>query len=230
MKKIIKKVFVILLIPFLLGLNSCKGKEVTVAEAKEIWEDILEYQEEHKEELEKMSFEFDYKLVRTMQERTATNIRKQKKDEDTIYSYSYFSISDEEPDEKETCLYVKDGKYYRDGNETTQEDFLMMNQVIISPIHLFQFNIENMIRLASIENPDASVGEYKFYSKGEGNLTVVAIEHTNGMDGYDPNTTANIELTFSDYVFSSYKCIFTSPEEKWEATEKAKYNVKVKNK
>lgn len=232
MKKFFKKLFIILTIPLLLGLNSCGGKEVSAEEAKEIKNDIDQYISENRESIESLSFELKVNTVTVDKEGTLKKNTNVKKDDETMYVYNHSTHSKSDLDqEDEYYYYIANEEYYQNGEVCDEMIYKATQERYKDPISLTSYYYDQIRGL--IQN---SLGGFygksttcKFHSSGEGNLSVKIVTKGTGPIGTNIKGTQTTMITIKDYLLTSYSDEYKSSEYSRKNTIEMSYNVKVKN-
>ena len=232
MKKFLKKLFIILTIPLLLGLNSCGGKEVSAEEAKEIKNDIDQYISENRESIESLSFEFKQNTVTKNKDGTNKKNTNLKKDDETMYVYTHNTHSKSDlVHEVESYYYIANEQYYRNGEVCDEMIYKLNQETVRNPISLTSYYY-NQIRGFIQNSLGGFYGESttcKFYSSGEGDLSVKIVTKGTGPIGDNVKGTQTTMITIKDYLLTSYSDEYKSSEYSQKTTIEMSYNVKIKN-
>lgn len=222
MKKHLKKSLSLFIIPFLIGVNSCKSaeKEITLQEAHEIYNAIYDYHVENYEKIKKMSNTTTANSV-IIDGNIVTEKRiKVKYRNGSLHYNSYVSVTNEPTIKNKYYLYKENDTCYKNNEVDPNMEYSM----IIGAFETQMINLNYLTTLKSqIQSVYNSKASYKFYSSGEGNLTFHKELH-------EENINSTITYTYKNFLLSSYETFYEFSEigadnyEKQETTTTIKYN------
>ena len=227
MKKLLTS---LLVIPFLLANASCgQGKEISVEQATEIVNQIETYlKQEVKEENFSRKITSHSQLLNTDDEDIDIKIDiEYKKNNKYMYADFYYYVNDKETQKEIDYTYQNGDKYYTNGVEITSEKYnkTQKNFSSITAASSYLDSVKIDLGFTSI----ASMADrYKFYSNGDGNITVVETLDVSSKEYVYTSTTT---YKFDNYKFVSYEFISekTTPTqvEKQHRTETVKYHTPI---
>ena len=217
---------ILLILPFLLTTPSCsKSQEIDANKAKEIYTSIEKYlndEFEHDSYTRVLTSKSD---ITNKDSKTEVKINdKIKKNGNTIYD-NFERFMDGKKDNSKLYFYEKDGKYYRDDKELEKTFFESLTKTYSSKVIASNY-LKTVELYISACLRGTEIGEFTFYSNGEGNLTVVEVLEVKNKDyTYHSQTTYSYDnYKFSYYEFKSEKNNASSDKEIQFRTDSVKYN------
>ena len=205
MKNKLSKFKILLIIPFLFGLNSCgKGKEINIDSAKEIYNQIKKFHE-NEENFEGLSYKytsdrydyfFDPSGFMDISKRTIIS------NGEAYYNYTKRAYEDNSYYESEYIYYIKDNLYrcfnvkdnkdeaYLDENLQSCHKVDMNNSKYQKLVFGLVLNVEELF----------SREETKYYSKGEGHLFI----ESKFYHYYMQTNYYQYSIEFNDYLLTKY--------------------------
>ena len=206
MKNKLSKFKILLIIPFLFGLNSCgKGKEINIESAKEIYNQIKKFHE-NEENFEGLSYKYSYDSLGYMfVEYGNKQINKTTIISDGSAYYNHTrSVTDgsEYHYEVENIFYIKDNLYrcfnvkdnkdeaYLDENLQSCHKVDMNNSKYEKLVFGLVLNVEELF----------SREETKYYSNGEGHLYI----ESKFYHYYMQTNYYQYSIEFNDYLLTKY--------------------------